>query len=309
VPCYHPQKVYKAKKPNPSTGKHSITWNPREALALDEYLTIKCGNCMDCRLGRSRSWAIRLMHEASLYQANCFITLTYSPEHLPLDESLDVTHFQLFMKRLRKDFEPKRIRFYHCGEYGERLKRPHYHACIFNHDFHDKKFHSQNSRGDKLYTSETLTRLWGLGHALLGELTFESAAYVARYVTKKINGRDALFHYETTNPITWEVTQKKPEYATMSRRPGIGAPWLAKYQKEVFNNDFIFIRGKCLPVPKFYDNVLEAKHPFDYEDLKYRREVNSEKNRANATPERLATREKIHQLKTKILKRNYEHET
>ena len=151
---------------------------------------VPCGQCIGCRLERSRQWAIRCVHEASLHTDNCFITLTYSPDCLPSDGSLNHDDFQKFFKRLRKHIAPKKIRYYMCGEYGEdlqqpsKLGRPHFHACLFGLDFDDKQLYIV--RDDvKLYTSATLEKIWGKGFVTIGDVTFESAAYVARYIAKK----------------------------------------------------------------------------------------------------------------------------
>lgn len=202
-----------------------------------------------------------MTHESKLHKENCFITLTYDQEHLPRDYSTDVSHFQLFMKRLRKKYDEKKIRFYHCGEYGDTFRRPHYHAILFGFDFPDKKFKGTTDRGDHTYNSESLTSLWGKGLTELGSFTFESAAYVARYCTKKITGDKAQKHYEYLNPLTGELIQQKPEYATMSRRPGIGKEWYDKYGKETYDSDSLVIRGKEMQPPKFYDNLLDKENP------------------------------------------------
>lgn len=133
---------------------------------------------------------MRCMHEASQYDRNCFITLTYNSENLPNGSTLVLSHFQNFMKYLRKEYGPK-IRFFHCGEYGEKLQRPHYHALLFNFDFQDKllkhtgpprgRFSTFKDKSFKTYTSASLDNLWRKGLADIGSLTFESAAYVARY--------------------------------------------------------------------------------------------------------------------------------
>ena len=189
-----------------ATGKRSIVFSPNQGYR-DLPLEIPCGQCIGCRLERSRQWAIRISHEASLHEHNSFITLTYNNENLPKDLSLDVTHFQKFLKRLRahtedpdSDLYPnilsqsKKPRFFHCGEYGEKFARPHYHACMFDLDFADQK-HWKTINGNKHYTSETLEKIWPFGFSTIGDVTFESAAYVARYVTKKITGKNALHHY------------------------------------------------------------------------------------------------------------------
>ena len=103
--CYHPIKAYRARRLNPS-GKRGIVFNIKDGYE-DMPVELPCGQCMGCRLEHSRQWAIRMMHEASQYENNCFITLTYDNEHLPPDGSLQLSHFQDFFKRFRKKFVPK----------------------------------------------------------------------------------------------------------------------------------------------------------------------------------------------------------
>lgn len=196
------------------------------------------------------------MHEASLHERNCFITLTYDDEHLPANRSLDVREFQLFMKRLRKAYGPG-VRFYHCGEYGEKLGRPHFHALLFNHDF-DDRVHFKTVNGHRYYVSRELAGIWGKGHCIVGDVTFESAAYVARYVMKKVTGEQAAEHYGGL----------KPEYTTMSRRPGIAAGWLDKFRSDVYPDDFVLVRGKKVKPPRFYDNLLDSEDPALFAQLK-----------------------------------------
>jgi len=293
MPCFRPLKGYKARDVNPSTGKRSIVFSPRDGYH-DLPVTLPCGQCIGCRLERSRQWAIRCSHEASLHEKNCFITLTYDDKHLPHDSSLNVKHFQDFMKRLRFHNGPD-IRFFHCGEYGEKFKRPHYHACIFNFDFEDKKLWS-NRRDVKLYTSEKLAELWPMGFSTIGDVTFESAAYVARYITKKVTGDLAPDHYGT----------RKPEYTTMSRRPGIGKAWFDKFTSDVYPDDFVVIREKKMKPPKYYDRQFEIAYPSDFGRLKRKRKRDAEIHADNNDYYRLITREQIQQLKFKQLKRGYE---
>lgn len=188
MPCFHPIDGFRSKLPGPS-GKRGITFNPREGYA-DIPIQVPCGQCIGCRLEKSRQWAIRCEHEASLYTNNCFLTLTYNDKYLPINNSLNLRHFQLFIKKLRKK-HGKNIRYYHCGEYGELNLRPHYHALIFNFDFKDK-IHYKTHKDNKYYVSKELDALWSdpetkepLGYCVIGDLTFESAAYVARYCLKK----------------------------------------------------------------------------------------------------------------------------
>lgn len=242
-----------------STGKPSIVWQASHAApGLSPFpLKLPCGQCVGCRLERSRQWAMRCVHEAQLYKRNCFVTLTFDTAHLPEDGSLSVRDFQLFMKRLRKHAKRCRIRFFHCGEYGSQLGRPHYHACLFNWDFDDKYLWSVRDEV-QLFRSPLLEKLWPYGFATVGEVTFESAAYVARYVMKKITGEAAAGHY----------AGKKPEYVTMSRRPGIGTGWYKKFKSDIFPHDYAIMRGHKVRPPKFYDSLYEISDPAEFRVLK-----------------------------------------
>jgi hypothetical protein len=258
-------------------------------------LQLPCGQCKGCRYDRSKSWAIRCVHEAQLHSQNCFITLTYRPEDLPEDQSLNKKHFQDFMKRLRKHFAHIKIRFYHCGEYGTQLGRPHYHAIIFGLDFEDKRLHQiDKNTGEKLYTSETLSKIWTFGFSSIGSVTFNSAAYVARYIVDKINGDLAEHHY----------SGRLPEYSTMSLKPGIAANWFEKYSTDVYPHDHIIHNGRELRPPKYYDTLYERIHAESYQKIKRTRIDNARKHADDNTPERLAVRAKVFAAKTSTLKRS-----
>lgn len=306
MPCYHPITAWYSKEVN-SSGKRSLVFNPSQALQPDDPQEISCGQCVGCRLERSRQWATRCLHEASLYEDNCFITLTFSPEVLQTRDnpwSLDVRDFQLFMKRLRKRFG-SRIRFYHCGEYGENNGRPHYHACLFNFDFPDKKLWKKVGEHN-LYVSKELETIWGQGFCSIGDVTFESAAYVARYIMKKINGDRAEEHYQWVDDETGEIRPLKPEYTTMSRNPGIGKEWFDKFSYDVYKDDFVVINGKKCRPPKFYDTQLEKLDPAMYDELKDARLNNIDRMHKDLTPERLEARERCQKLRMKRLPRNHD---
>lgn len=310
MPCYHPLDGWRSKTVNAS-GKRGIVFNPSDGF-LDMPIRVPCGQCIGCRLERSRQWAIRCVHEASLYEKNCFITLTYSNEYLPKDGSLVLEHFQKFMKRLRKRFGSG-IRFFHCGEYGAKGGRPHYHACLFNFDFSDKEVWSVKD-GIKLYRSKALEELWSdpvtdvpYGFATVGEVTFESAAYVARYILKKQKGDLAIFHYNTINPLTGEITaERSPEYVTMSRRPGIGKGWYEKFKSDVYPGDFVEFRGQRFRPPKYYDSIFEIDNPETFRMLKASRSAAALSNMDENSFERLAVREECQEIKLKKLIRSYE---
>lgn len=257
--CCYPLTAYRA-----PGGKKIVFKRPQNYSDLP--LNLPCGQCIGCRIDYSRNWSIRCVHEASLHDDNCFITLTYDPDNLPKDGSLDLRHFQLFMMRLRFKFGSG-IRFFHCGEYGENLSSPHYHALLFNHDFPDKK-HWKNTENGPLYVSSTLDKLWGKGLSAIGSVTFKSSAYVARYVTKKISGRRAAEGSEQRKHFDAHYQGKSPEYATMSRRPGIGKAWFDKFHSDVYPSDFVVMNGKKVRPPRYYDNLYKSVDLSSFEDIK-----------------------------------------
>lgn len=207
------------------------------------------------------------MHEAAQHADNCMLTLTYDDQHLPSDNSLDVSDFQRFFKRLRKRFSPRKIKYYHCGEYGEQFGRPHYHAIVFGLDFQDKEVLGKTSAGSTIYNSPLLTDIWGHGYTSIGDVTFESAAYVARYIMKKVTGKDAEEHYQG----------RKPEYTTMSN--GIGKGHFEKYHKSIMENDSVVLNNKVLKPPRYYDKLAERIDKELYEINKFDRESRSIHNK------------------------------
>lgn len=317
MPCFDPRKGYRSKTVNPS-GKRSIVFNVHEGYK-DRPVQIPCGQCVGCRLRRSAEWAVRIHHESTLYDHNSFLTLTYSDEHLPPDGGLRVSDFQKFMKRLRRSvdiperreqllMDGDRVRFFHCGEYGDRFSRPHYHACIFGLDFKDKEL-VEDRRGVKLYESPTLEAIWEKGKCRIGDLTFQSAAYVARYICKKVTGERAEWYYNEIDPETGEILRElKPEYVTMSRRPGIGKRWFEKFSKDVFPSDFVVINGKKFPPPKFYKSQFEILDHEGSKRLRGRSLARTELAKSNPdnSPVRLQVREEVTLARLDLLKRGYE---
>lgn len=319
MPCYYPLTGYVSRRPSPK-GKYPIVFNIHDGWA-DRKVTLPCGRCIGCRLERSRQWAMRCVHEASMYDNNCFITLTYRDERLPVDGSLDLTVFQRFMKRLRKAYGPG-IRFFHCGEYGSEFARPHYHACLFNFDFSDRVFLKENN-GCRLFTSKSLIDLWcdsngidlpkpagwigyynpkAIGFSTVGDVTFESAAYVARYCTKKVTGINAETHY----------CGLKPEYVTMSRgckrlkTGGIGYSWFQKWKDDVFPLDHVIVRGhECKPA-KYYDDLYSLTNEQEMDIIKDVRNELARLNPDENRPARLAVREKVVLHNAANLRRGYE---
>ena len=263
------------------SGKRRLVFRVQDAYGptAQTSVDLPCGRCTGCRLERSRQWAVRCMHEASLYDDNVFVTLTFSDEGLQRRQeewgtsphSLDVEDLKRFVKRLLKAtnkysvrdskgniVEPG-IRHFSCGEYGELNNRPHYHLCVFNHWFEDSKRWKTSSSGEMLYVSEQLQQLWPYGSCPVGAVTFKSAAYVARYAVKKVGTP------KTCSRVLFDadgvVHQVAHEFGTQSKRPGIGALWVKKHGRHTRDQDFVVVNGrKCRP-PKAYDQLNEREDP------------------------------------------------
>lgn len=282
MPCYHPLRGWK--------GPGGKVVFRRESGWSDRPVDLPCGQCLGCRIQRSADWALRCVHEAQMHLHNSFVTLTYDQEHLPSDGSLRLEDWQKFAKRVRKELGP--FRFFHCGEYGEKNQRPHYHALLFGLDFrHDRVSYSQT-----LYGSRTLDRLWGQGFTSIGNLTYESAAYVARYVMKKLTGSQAEERYTRMDKSTGEFWSVKPEYCTMSRRPGIGSGWLEEFYEDVFPSDEVVHSGRRHRVPRFYDDSavrFGVLSETGLDELKAERRARVAVRSMDLTAKRLEVRERV----------------
>lgn len=303
--CTNPLIGWRAKHLN-KNGNRPIVFNRNDGFT-DMEVTVPCGRCTSCRLEHSRQWAVRCMHEAQMHDGNSFITLTYAPEHLPEDYSVHKEELQKFFKRLRKNTGIK-LRYFACGEYGDENRRPHYHAIIFGYDFPDRELYTKTRTGDLLYRSPLLEKTWKYGFSLIGGVSFESAAYVARYVMKKRKGDPDTVdpktgltnaqYYETVDPDTGEVHQTEPEFCLMSRNKGIGHSWFEQFKSDT-NKDYLTIRGHKMAIPRYYDQLLRLEDIDSFTKRKAKR--TSKINHLEQLPDRMEARkivinEKVNKL-------------
>lgn len=235
---------------------------------------VPCGKCIGCRIDYSKQWAIRCMLEAQKYKDNAFITLTYDQEHIKTNTIVDMSTGELleigtlapqdltkFMKDLRRyynyHYNHDGIRFYACGEYGSKTQRPHYHIICFNIPIKDKKLFFKNANGDNVYISESISKIWEKGIVSIGKVTWESAAYTARYVMKKMKGPGSEEYYKEKGII--------PEFVRMSRCPGIAWDYYNDNKEKIYENDEIIIAGKkCSKVvkpSKYFDRLFDLESP------------------------------------------------
>ena len=182
---------------------------------------LPCGNCMACRVARNREWAARLLHEKTQHKSSVFLTLTYAPEKIPPFDSLSKTELQKFMKRLRKNLGPRKIRYFACGEYGEKHGHAHYHLIVFG---------LSHTNSDK----DCVKKAWPYGFTYFGSVTYSSCRYVTAYILKKITGDKA----------TGEYGECEPPFALMSK--GLGRKFVEKNYNQFKNADSMTIDGKNL---------------------------------------------------------------
>lgn len=297
--CFHPLRAYRA----PRGG---ITFNRNSALIEGLKLEVPCGHCRGCRVDKAREWAMRCAHEAKCWPHNSFVTLTYNPEKLPADGSVSKRVMQTFMKRLRKAYGEKTIRFFGAAEYTPINRLPHYHILLFNQFFEDQRLFKNNKQNQPLYTSQILERLWPFGFSTIGNVNYQTARYAAQYSLKKITGDRSPEHYTWPHPIHGYLIRAEPEFALMSRRPGIGHTWFERYKSDCYPSDFLIVDGKKHPVPKYYDLKLKKENERQLTRLKRARKKSSRANAENNTPARLRVREVLLEEKLKRSSRNGE---
>lgn len=307
--CYHPIKAfmyYPDDSPKPefvfeSVDKEYTIYHKKK---LTDYKLIPCQKCIGCQMDRSRDWSNRMVHELQYHDCASFVTLTYSEDYVPFSDVADADgefhqtlrkkELQDFLKRLRKQIAPVRIRFFACGEYGGKTKRPHYHLIIFGYNFPDRTLW-ESRRGNLFYRSPLLERVWSdpvthetKGFCEISDVNWNTCAYVSRYCTKKI---------APGHNIYYQTLGIEPEFNTMSRRPGIGRQWYEDNKNQLYiksespdgslevNNPKIFLSNfsgglECSP-PKYYDRLFLEDNPDAMELIKSNREEISKQNMEN----------------------------
>ncbi len=267
---------------------------------VKDFVEVPCGKCIGCRLEYSRQWANRLMLELQYNDSAYFVTLTYNDEHVPTSFyegdfgdvypslTLNKRDFQLFMKRLRKAFSNDEIRFYAAGEYGTNTMRPHYHAIIFGLHLNDLVPFGKSELNYQYYTSESLQRVWSIvpkgevydpdkhniGFVSVASVSWETCAYVSRYVTKKLTGDESFFY---------ELFSICPPFSLMSRKPGIGRKWYDDHP-DCMDSEYINIStpegGRKFRPPKYFERLFEMDEPELSAELKETRRRMAEKSKA-----------------------------
>ena len=234
---------------------------------------------------------VRGVHEAKSHAENAYCTFTYDDEHLPYDRSLRPKDMQLFWKRLRKRLgDEKKIKYMMCGEYGDESWRPHYHACVFGYCPSDLRFWC-DSKGHNLYRSPFLEKVWGNGMVFVGDVTFQSAAYVGGYILKKVNGAMADEHYKRFDIDTGEIFWLRPEYICLSN--GIGRSWFERFHTDWYVDGTCVVDGVKQKTPRYYDQKMEELFPEAMAEIRELRRIRASEKKHDNTPRRLRDREVV----------------
>lgn len=312
MPCYHPLKAFILRVLPDGTKKLKITsyqvdhveqrlgdenapvvctteeqqLSPMNRVIRD-FLQIPCGQCLGCRLDYSRTWANRLMMELEDHEEAWFLTLTYDNEHVRKSAyadpetgeandcyTLSKRDFQLFMKRLRKEYSDCKIRFFASGEYGSNTARPHYHVIVYGLHFEDGELKYYKKSGKfKLWKSERLNRVWNCGFVVIAPVSWDTCAYTARYVMKKAVGKTSDF-YEKFNI--------EPEFCLMSRKPGIARHYYETHKDQIYQYDKVNLstgrKGINNKPPTYFDRLFAFEDEERIGQIKEQRKLAAERS-------------------------------
>lgn len=278
-------------------------WKPLEGGAISfsekkncREVKLKCSQCIGCRLELREAWALRCYCEMKSHKHSFFLTPTYDDAHLPLHGSLVPDHLSDFMRALRRKSRLGALRYFGVGEYGERTHRPHYHALVFGPDIPDLRKVNSIRASEDVFRSELVSEAWPYGDVVIGRASLATARYVAGYVVKKYRGKDSEAHYSRVDDATGEIVSVEPEFSRMSRRPGVGLPWLERWWRDVYatGHDSIIVNGKRCAVPRYFRDKLQSLSdvaPSILDDVELREFRRSETASLDSSPERLAVRE------------------
>lgn len=295
MPCYHPLlAVQVGVKENGKKDLKFLSYRPRDQDLIvrcgdsfyhrNDLVQLPCGQCIGCRIDYSRQWANRCLMELEYHDSAYFCTFTYDDAHVPQSTYTDPNtgevltsltlkkkDFQDLMKRIRKHFPDDKIRYFMSGEYGSETFRPHYHAIIFGLHLDDLKPYKVVREGNEYYTyynSPSLQACWqdadgnDIGFVVVGEVTWNTCAYTARYVMKKLKGEQAS---------CYEQFGLQPEFSLMSRKPGIARQYYDDHP-DLYEFDKINIStpkgGKSFRPPRYFDKLFDIDEHEKCQQLK-----------------------------------------
>lgn len=234
----------------------------------------RCGVCAACLGHRVMQWSTRVRHEGMLHDHVSVLTLTYDDDHLPQDGSLVRSHLTQFIEKVRYRYRGQIVRFFGCGEYGEKSLRPHYHLILFGPEIVDKVPARKGKSGQVLYSSQLLDECWdNRGFVVCEEFHVQAAAYIAAYIMKKKDfDSDENGFYEAVDP-DGVISRRVAPFVTSSQRPAIGDSFFFKYRDSIYGPSGIVLDGKPCPPVKRYDELMRLHFPDEWENILYDRMV------------------------------------
>lgn len=323
--CFRPIAAWRA-----SGGAPVLT---RRLGDVDRPVSLPCGKCAGCYLDWRRDWSIRISHAVrECDEPSSFLTMTYEDKRLPEDGSLKKEHTQTFWKRLRYHYG--KLSYFCAGEYGPTTKRPHYHAIVIGQAFEDdRRLWKYTERGDPLWRSEKLEKVWNHGAVYIGRSDPASIAYVAGYVQKKAERavhreerqeewREAIQRLTEEVYVppekmifrldarTGEIDARTPEFFTMSRNPAIGKEYYERHREEIYRRDEVVFDGKAMKPPRYYDQLLKEKFPEKHREVmtrRRRRATTPERVKERSDPARRAIREEVAEARAALFSPRNEH--
>lgn len=256
-------------------------------LLKDFNIRVPCRKCMACRIKIRTEWAVRILHESVMYDSSLFLTFTYDDKYLPSNMSIDVDTLNNLVKRLRKRFEPRKLRYFACGEYGtvcgncgisERDHflnhnpckalfpvpgRPHYHMILFGvkpclecevcrPDLRGKTHlgkivHPGIHPIEGIGDCYQIDQSWPFGFVSAGSVNVLTARYVAKYIEKQLSG-----DYETA--FSKRFPDRIQPFSSKSR--GLGGAFLRACKDHFEHQLYTTVNGKKVSLPKYYINEL-----------------------------------------------------
>lgn len=284
--CYHPIVCYY--KPG-----EKISFKPFKTGILDKdfkKISIGCGKCIGCKLDHSREWISRLLMEYEYNKECYFLTLTYNDENVPV--SLQKSHCQKFIKRLRNTFDFLNVKYFICGEYGEKTYRPHYHAIIFGVDFLNPNiFKPKKYDNNNHFYSDKLNDLWSFGYVIYAKANSSNIGYTTRYTYKKVGTDKKLKDFGLQD--TFLLCSHK-----------LGLDYFLKNKDEIINRGCLYFNGQQYSIPRYFLKKLEVIDGESLKKIKRRNEIKANKMAASYSLVDLGKQELLKKLKLKFLKRN-----
>ena len=238
--------------------------SPFTKIYTNKTFHLPCGKCIECLARRVSGWSFRLLKEAELSSSAFFVTLTYDTDHVPITNkgfmTLEKRDIQLWMKRLRK-LETNKLKYYLCGEYGGKTKRPHYHVILFN-----------------LTDINNIQKTWQKGEIHTGQVEPASVGYTLKYVSKP-----------SKIPIHQHDDRSK-EFSLMSKKMGMNylTPQMIFYHRnDLLNRMYITLKdGKKIAMPRYYKDKIYTQN--EKEQIGNYMEINELKEYGNMTYQQMS---------------------